>query len=166
MSKSGLFAHFGAKEDLQIAVLRAAQQGFSDTVLRPACTRPRGIERLRAIIQGWLSWSGGGPELPGGCVVLSAFHEFDDQPGPVRSQLLLIGQALQTMLARAVGQCLESGDLPPETDIAQVGFDLFGIVMAAHLQTRLFSDAAARDRAQSAIERLLRHPPLLPSPPA
>ena len=83
MSKSGVFAHFGSKEELQIAVMRESQQRFVDIVVRPALKAPRGIARLRAIFTNWLDWTERA-RLPGGCPMNAAANEFDDQPGPVR----------------------------------------------------------------------------------
>jgi AcrR family transcriptional regulator len=160
MSKSGLFAHFGSKEDLQIAVLDAAQSGFVDHVMRPACQEPRGLPRLRAITKRWLHWSGGGPDLKGGCVVLAAFHEFDDRPGPVRDALRLISQSLHSTLMRTARQTIDTGDLPPDTDAEQLSFELFGIIMSSHLHTRLAADPDAQNRALAALERLIAYPPI------
>lgn len=161
MSKSGLFAHFGAKEDLQIAVLDRAQQGFVERVMRPSIAKPRGMERLRAIFQGWLEWSGGGPTLKGSCVVLSAFQEFDDRPGPVRDHLMAIANNLRQTLRRSVLQTVESGELPANTDSHQFAFELFGIIMAAQLHQRVISDPATRQRALQALDRLIEHPPII-----
>jgi AcrR family transcriptional regulator len=86
MSKSGLFAHFGSKEELQLAVLREAQQRFAEVVLRPAFRQPRGLARLRAIVVNWLDWTRAA-NLPGGCVINAAAAEFDDQPGPLRDEV-------------------------------------------------------------------------------
>lgn len=163
MSKSGLFAHFGAKEELQIAVLKAAQDDFTDTVLKPAFLAPRGLARLRAVVTRWLAWSGGDEKI-GGCVILAASHEFDDRPGVVRDYLLLVETNLLHMLRRTAGHAIEAGELPPATDLDQFAFELFGMVMSSHFHTRLLRDPAAGSRAQAALERLIANPLLVPLP--
>ncbi|MBV8657414.1 MAG: TetR/AcrR family transcriptional regulator [Burkholderiales bacterium] len=162
MSKSGLFAHFGSKEELQIAVLEAAQDDFTDNVLKPAFTEPRGLTRLRAVMRGWLRWStGNGEEAAGGCVVLAASHEFDDRPGVVRDYLLLVETNLQTMLHRSIRHCIETGELPSETHVEQFAFELMGLVMSGHFHVRLMRDPRATPYALAALERLIATPPLL-----
>ena len=161
MSKSGLFAHFGSKEELQIAVLEAAQDDFTDNVLKPAFTEPRGLARLRAVMRGWLRWStGNGEEAAGGCVILAAGHEFDDRPGVVRDYLFLVETNLQTMLYRSIRQCIETGELPPETHVEQFAFELMGLVMSGHFHVRLMRDPRATPYALAALERLIAEPPL------
>jgi AcrR family transcriptional regulator len=164
MSKSGLFAHFGSKEDLQIAVLQTAQSLFGELVLRPAIAEAKGLGRLRAIVRRWLDWSGGGAELKGGCVVLAAFHEFDDRPGPVRDEVLLIAETLRQTLRRAIGQAVGSGELPGDLDVEQFSFELFGLVMASHLHVRLLGDLTATRRALAGFDRLIAAPPRLTTP--
>jgi AcrR family transcriptional regulator len=86
MSKSGVFAHFGSIEDLQIAVLRATRERFIDEVMKPAFAAPRGEPRLRALFERWLDW-GEGKLVAGGCPILAASWEFDDRTGPVRDEI-------------------------------------------------------------------------------
>jgi len=162
MSKSGLFAHFGSKEELQIAVLQAAQDDFAETVLKPAFAEPRGLARLRAVISRWVSWStGNGQEGAGGCVVLAASHEFDDRPGIVRDYLLVVETNMMAMLHRSIRQSIDTQELPLDTDVAQFAYELFGTVMSAHFHTRLLRDPQASTRALTAFERLISHPPTL-----
>src|SRR5262245_18016589 len=84
MSKSGLFAHFGSKEELQLLTLKQAQTLFRERVFSPALEEPRGLPRLRALFSNWLAWVEQNDELPGGCLMLAASAEYDDRPGPVR----------------------------------------------------------------------------------
>ena len=86
LSKSGLFAHFGSKEDLQLQTLRQAQLRFEETVFRPALKAPRGLPRLRALFVNWLGWIKHNDELPGGCLILAASVEYDDRPGPITTR--------------------------------------------------------------------------------
>lgn len=152
LSKSGVFAHFGSKEELQIAVLQRAQTSFIDEVMKPAFSAPRGVARIRALYEHWVRWSA----LSGGCPILAAAYEFDDRPGPVRDVLVESQHALRRALIRSVELCIECGDLAPDTDAALVAFQLDGLMMATHFDTRLLDDPHAVDRGRKALEALLR----------
>ncbi len=155
MSKSGLFAHFGSKEELQIAVVREGQQRFVDTVLRPALKAPRGLPRLRALFSNWLDWTSRA-RLPGGCPLNAAANEFDDQPGPVRDAVEAGLNEGRRLLANAVRMAVETGELRPDTDVDQVVFEFTGIELVTMQNQRLFRDKDAHRRAADAFERLLR----------
>ncbi|HET7042818.1 MAG TPA: TetR/AcrR family transcriptional regulator, partial [Gemmatimonadales bacterium] len=99
MSKSGLFAHFGSKEELQKQVLAAAAERFTAIVVRPALTAPRGLPRVRAMFEGWLRWERD-ESVPGGCVFTHAQAELDDKPGPVRDALAAWQRQWKEMLAK------------------------------------------------------------------
>jgi AcrR family transcriptional regulator len=154
LSKSGLFAHFGSKEDLQLATLRHSQERFERTVFRPALALPRGLPRLRALFENWLGWIAR-TERPGGCVILAASVEYDDRPGPVREALVAGQRELRGALAKAVRLAIEEGHLLPDTDPWQVVFELMGIVLAVHHDRGLFDDPRALDRARKAFDRLV-----------
>ncbi len=163
MSKSGVFAHFGSKEDLQIAVLKEAAERFASEVVRPALSAPRGIARLRAILQHWLNYSVASG-LPGGCLFIAAAAEFDDQPGPVRDFLQQQQCVWRQTLQKAIDLAIAAGELPVDTDVEQVGFELFALVLASHHDHRLLGERGALDRAFRGFERLVAHPPLRLSP--
>jgi AcrR family transcriptional regulator len=162
LSKSGLFAHFGSKEDLQLLTLKQAQRLFQDRVFSPALTEPPGLPRLRALFSGWLAWIAQNNELPGSCLMLSASSEYDDRPGAVR-ELLVAGQReLRGAVVKAIRLAIEEGHLAAGTDPWQLGFELFGIVLATQHDRRLLDDTRSVARAQNAIERLFeahRSPP-------
>ena len=155
MSKSGLFAHFGSKEEMQIAVLREGQQRFVDTVVRPALKSPRGIARLRAILTNWIDWTRRA-KLPGGCPMNAAANEFDDQPGPVRDAVEAGLADGRRLLANAVRLAIEAGELRPDTDVDQFVFEFSGIVLVTMQGQRLFREKDASQRALDAFERLVR----------
>ncbi|MDP3513469.1 MAG: TetR/AcrR family transcriptional regulator [Sulfuritalea sp.] len=155
MSKSGLFAHFGSKEELQLAVLRESQARFAEVVLRPALRLPRGLGRLRAMVINWLDWTRA-VNLPGGCVINAAALEFDDQPGPLRDEVRNSLLALRRTLAETVAKAVETGELRPDIDIEQFVFELNGIYQATQQNRRLFSDPDADHRALAAFDRLVR----------
>ena len=154
LSKSGLFAHFGSKEELQLATLKAAQERFVNKVFLPAMDAPRGLARMRALFRNWFDWLDSSGQ-PGGCVILAAAAEFDDRPGLVHDTLLAGQKELRGAIAKAVRLAIEAGELPAETDPWQLAFELFGIVLAAHHDRHLFDDPRATERGMKAIERLL-----------
>lgn len=154
MSKSGLFAHFGSREDLLLAVLAHGQAAFTRCVFQPAMKEPRGIPRLRAMFTNWLDWTESA-ELPGGCPMIGGAAEFDDKPGAVRD-MLAGGQRLWIeTLKRAVRQAIDEGQLPEKTDPEQFAFELFGIALVVHHHRRLLGYPKARSRALAALERLI-----------
>lgn len=154
MSKSGLFAHFGSKEELQVAVMEAARADFVDTVFRPAVKAARGEPRLRALFEGWLDWEAG-ERYPGGCPIFVAALEFDDRSGPVRDEVARILDEALRMLERAAELAVYTGHFRPDTDPTQVAFELHGILMSYHLQHRLFGRDDARDRARAAFDAVV-----------
>lgn len=154
MSKSGLFAHFGSREELLLAVLAHGQAQFGEVVFQPAMAKPRGLPRLRAMFVNWLDWTESA-ELPGGCPMIGGASEFDDKPGPVRN-LLAGGQRtwIET-LKRAVRQAVEEGQLARDTDPEQIAFEVFGIALVVHHHRRLLGYKKARERALIALDSLL-----------
>ncbi len=156
-SKSGLFAHFGSREDLLLAVLRYGQEEFTEVVLKPALAKPRGVPRLKAMFVNWLDWTESA-ELPGGCPMIGGAAEFDDKPGPVRDMLAAGQRAWIDTLRRATRQAIEEDQLAPETDPDQISFEMFGIALVVHHHRRLLGYQKARDRALAALDALLeRH---------
>lgn len=160
MSKSGLFAHFGSKEDLQRATLARAEALFQERVFQPAMAVPRGVRRLRALLDHWLRWVDGSDELPGGCLLLSAASEYDDRPGAIRDQLAEGQRQLRGAIAKAVQSAVHAGELPPAVDPWQFTFELYGIVLASYHERRLLGDTRSADRARIAFEHLLARPAL------
>jgi AcrR family transcriptional regulator len=155
LSKSGLFAHFGSKEELELEVLKAGAERFTEQVLRPAFAAPRGVPRLRKVFKNWLAWVTD-PAQPGGCFLLAAATELDDSEGPQRDFLASSQAALMTALAKAARFGVESGELRADLDGEQFAFELQGILMAYHHARRLLRDPKAEARAKAAFERLLQ----------
>jgi AcrR family transcriptional regulator len=157
MSKSGLFAHFGAKEALQRAVIDAAVARFTTHVTRPMLKSPRGLSRLQRFLELWLGWTRAA-DLPGGCPILIATTEFEERPGPVRDRLVEVHRDLLGLLARLTRDAMATGELAAETDPEQIAFEAHGIVQATYLRARLLDEADARDRAARAFAALIdRH---------
>lgn len=155
MSKSGLFAHFGSKENLQLAVLEEGVERFARQVLAPAFKEPRGEPRVRALFERWLDWEKGGRALPGGCVFIMAASEFDDRPGPVRERLVGYLEEWMANLERAAHLAVEAGHFRRDLDIGQFAHDFYAIILAHHHFNRLVRDARSTDRASRAFERLV-----------
>lgn len=152
VSKSGLFAHFGGKEQLQLATVEAAREIFVREVIEPAAGAEPGLLRLRATVEAWLSYFRR-DVFAGGCFFQAASLEFDGRPGPVRDRVIeIMGEwlALLEALARAAGPAVGS----PE----QLAFELNAIGMATNWQRQLLGDDAALDRAAKAFDRLLAAP--------
>ena len=154
MSKSGLFAHFGSREELLLAVLDHGQKEFVEVVLQPALDKPRGVPRLKAMFVNWLDWTESA-DLPGGCPMIGGAAEFDDKPGPVRDMLASGQRGWIDTLKRAVRQAVEEGQLAASTDPEQIAFEMFGIALVVHHHRRLLGYPKARVRALDALERLI-----------
>ncbi len=159
MSKSGLFAHFGSREDLQLSVLELAAQLYGEKVFVPVLKIERGLPRLRALFERWLDWtleSG----LPGGCIMISAAIEYDDRPGPIRDAAIANQHRGNAITQKAVRLAIEEGHLASRTDPEQISFEMLGIVLASHNHRRLLGDREARKRALTAFDELIsRHAP-------
>jgi AcrR family transcriptional regulator len=147
LSKSGLFAHFGSKQDLQLATVAAAGWRFRVAVLDPALEAPEGAPRLRAIADVYLRYLESGP-YSGGCFWASTSAEYDDRPGPVRDA---IAAALDFWLAELERQARIAGAAQPN----RLAFELYAVVMGANSRYRLSGDRRVYGYAREAIERLL-----------
>jgi AcrR family transcriptional regulator len=157
MSKSGLFAHFGSREDLQLAVLEHAAQRYGEMVFAPVLKIERGLPRLRALFERWLDWAIASG-LPGGCIMISAANEYDDRPGPIRDAVIANQHRGSAITQKAVRLAIEEGHLRADTDPEQISFELLGIVLATHNHRRLLGDKEARKRALIAFDQLIeRH---------
>lgn len=154
MSKSGLFAHFGSKEALQIAVLDEAEEKFIETVTKPAFQVPRGIARLRALFDRKLEW-GKSWAGRGGCIFLASAAEFDDQPGPVRDRVVEAHRKWHDVVAAAARSAVKAGDFPPDFDCEQFAHDFVAISLGYDHAWRLMRDPKAEARARAAFERLI-----------
>lgn len=155
MSKSGVFAHFGSREELQIAVIREYHRRFEEEVFFPSMREPRGIPRLRALFERWLRRVS--VEVDSGCIYISGAVEFDDRPGPVRDALVGMVRSWHDALERSIRIAIEDGQLRPDTDVPQMLFEMHGLVLALHHDARLMRLPGADQRARTAFERLVEH---------
>ena len=153
MSKSGVFAHFGSREELQISVIREYHQRFEQEVFFPAMQQPRGLPRLRAMFANWMQRTS--IELDSGCIYISGAVEFDDREGAVREALA--GSVLVWMAAmrRAIEQCKELGQLRAETDEQQMLFEIHGLILALHYEARFLHTPGSIARAHQGFDNIL-----------
>jgi AcrR family transcriptional regulator len=156
VSKSGLFAHFGSKEDLQVAVLTAATERFAQRVLQPSLKAPAGVRRIKALFDRWLSWASD-PASPGGCIFLAAATELDDQEGKPRDYLVGSQHELFAFLAKAARLGVEHGELRKDLDCEAFAFELHGIIITYNFARRLMRDRKAEARARASFDRMLAH---------
>jgi AcrR family transcriptional regulator len=155
MSKSGVFAHFGSREELQISVIREYHARFEDEVFRPSIREARGLPRLRALFERWVRRVS--MELDSGCIYISGAVEFDDRPGPVRDALADMVRAWQVALERAIGGAIEEGHLRADTDAGQMLFEIHGLILALHHDARFLRNKGVLERARTGFERILHH---------
>lgn len=155
MSKSGVFAHFGSRDELQIAVVREYHHKFEEEVFYPALREPRGLPRLRALFDNWVRRVA--VEIDSGCIYISGAVEFDDRPGPVRDALVTMVQTWQDALERAIRMAVEEGHLKPDTDPAQTLFEVHGLILALHHDARFLRRPGAVERATRAFRRVLEN---------
>ena len=154
LSKSGVIRHFPTKEDLQLAALAEARRVFRRTVWDPVAERPPGLARLRATMRSWLAYHEDCP-FPGGCFLAAASAEFDGQPGPVRDAVREDDAQWSAVLERDIDIAKRAGELPADTDVRQLGFELLAIALGVNYGVQLRGDAKAPTRGRRAVQRLL-----------
>ncbi|HEX4867377.1 MAG TPA: TetR/AcrR family transcriptional regulator [Acidimicrobiales bacterium] len=155
MSKSGLFAHFGSKEDLQLATIEHARQRYVDEVLSPALSEPAGIVRLQALCESFLSYVAR-DVFPGGCFFAATMAEYDGKPdGPVRDLVADCQEQWMGTLERTAARAREEGQLRPGCDPRQLAFELEAALLAANWYVHLHHDASFLDRARQAVHTRL-----------
>jgi len=153
MSKSGVFAHFGSREELQISVIRAHFESFYIHVFEPSMQADRGLPRVQALFANWMKRVS--VEVQSGCIFISGAVEFDDRPGPVRDALANSVNIWLAAVDRAVGQAREVGHLKPDTDPHQVAFEIHGLILALHFEARFLGLPGAVDRANIGFENII-----------
>lgn len=154
MSKSGLYAHFGSKLDLQLATIEAACGTFIEEVLRPAFAAPRGRERLLAACEAFLSHVER-RVFPGGCFFVAAASDVGTHPGPVRDAITAQQRSWDEVLERLATEAIELNELPPSTNPTQLAFELHALMAAANSTYILHGDAGVFERARVAIRERL-----------
>jgi AcrR family transcriptional regulator len=161
MSKSGVFAHFGSREELQMSVIREYHARFEEEVFYPSLREPRGLPRLEVMFRRWLARVS--IEIDSGCIYISGAVEFDDRPGPVRDALVGMVRTWHTGLERAITIAREEGHLRADTDARQMLFELHGLVLALHHDARFLRSPGAVQRAEQGFVHVLARYRALPS---
>jgi AcrR family transcriptional regulator len=151
MSKSGLYAHFDSKQDLQLATIAAAEDVFTAEVITPAMQAPEGLERLELLCERYLSYIEGGV-FPGGCFFASTAAEWDTRRGPVRDRVRAVLTSWDQLLEASVRAAQQLGELERDVDSRQLTFEINALLHEANGHYMLFREAAALDRARSAID--------------
>ena len=157
MSKSGLFAHFGSKEDVQLELLDEMLRRGAATFIEPAMRQPPGLRRLRMIVDGWFGWTTKAG-LQGGCPVAAGLFELDDVPleNPVRQRLLAMEEHWRNFLVKTAEETVAAGELHGDLDLEQFVWELCGIYLNHHVSYRFLRDPNANARADRAFEDLVR----------
>ena len=156
MSKSGVFAHFGSREELQISVVREYYARFEQEVFAPAMGLSRGLPRLRALFEHWMRYTSA--ELDSGCIFISGAVEFDDRPGAVRDALVAAVGAWMDAITRAIVQAREEGHFPPKADERQIAFEIHALILALHYEARFLQRSGSTERALRGFDNVLtRH---------
>jgi AcrR family transcriptional regulator len=150
MSKSGLFAHFGSKEELQLATVDHAAAMFVDEVIAPARAAPRGVARVWALCDRMVDYSER-QVFPGGCFFACTSFEFNNRPGPVRDRIKEMMHSWLSYLEHAVEQAQEAGELDPQLSAREVAFQLDAFAQSANAQFQLFRDERVFEEARRAI---------------
>jgi AcrR family transcriptional regulator len=149
ISKSGLFAHFGSKEELQCSAVEAAKDIFIEEVIAPATAR-QGLRRLRALCEHWFRYAET-RVFPGGCFFAAASLEFDDRPGKVRDRIVDLMKQWLLLLEQTVREAQTSGELKRDVNPRQLAFEIHALAMGANWRSRLFRDPAAFSTARRAV---------------
>jgi AcrR family transcriptional regulator len=153
MSKSGVFAHFGSREELQISVIREYHDRFEADVFYAAMQQPRGVPRLQALFDNWMVQTSA--EIDSGCIYISGAVEFDDRTGPVRDALARSVATWQTALRRAVELAQIEGHLSRASDAHQIAFEIHGLILALHYEARFLRNPSASERARRGFLHIL-----------
>ena len=162
-SKSGVFAHFGSREDLQIAVVREYYRRFETEVFAPAMRKPRGLPRVRALFENWMRHTSA--ELQSGCIFISGAVEFDDRPGPVRDALAEAVDAWIGAMTRAVAQACEEKHLAAGADPGQISFEIHALILALHYEARFMRRTGSMARARQGFANIIQRYGAPPSTP-
>jgi AcrR family transcriptional regulator len=158
MQKSSVFSLFGSKRELQLATLEAAIEQFKDEVWAPVADERPGLPRLLALCGSWLAYHER-EVMPGGCFLTTATIEYDARPGPLRDAIAATMKQWLGVLEREAAVAIEAGDLPGDTDPADVAFQLNALAAAASYGFQLWRDPAVFARARRSMRRVLTAPP-------
>ena len=152
MSKSGLFAHFQSKENLQVDILKHAGELFAQSVVIPSLLEKAGIPRIKALVNNWIAWS---TRMTGGCIFVSSSTEFSDRPGKVRDFILAQQESWIDSLRRIARSAIRVGDFREDVDCDQFAFEMYSLLLGFHYYDKLLNSTETRKRQSIALEQLL-----------
>jgi AcrR family transcriptional regulator len=152
MSKSGVFAHFESKENLEVEILKYAAELFAQAVVVPALKTEAGIPRIKAIVNNWIKLT---ENMTGGCIFVSTSTEFSNRPGKVRKTLLAQQEEWLDVLRKVAQSAIKVGDLRKDIDCDQFAFDLYSLLLGFYLYHELLQNSDTKKRQETALERLL-----------
>lgn len=155
MSKSGLFAHFDSKDNLQLLILKMAANHMTESVFFPAFKKKRGLPRIKAIFNNWITYLEDQDSLPGGRLLISASVELNDQPGPLRDYIKEVMNDLMNSLERAVEIACEEGHFRSDLDVKQFAYTWYSIVLGYHHYSRVMGDTHAKKKLKTAFNKLI-----------
>ena len=164
MSKSGVFAHFGSREELQISVIHEYFHQFEQEVFYPSLSVPRGLPRVEALFANWMKRVA--VEIQSGCIFISGAVEFDDRPGAVRDALASSVKTWLSAMHRAVMQAQEAGHLSADADASQMAFEIHGLILALHYEARFLNNPGSVARAHTGFGHVLQRYGRVGRPPA
>jgi AcrR family transcriptional regulator len=153
MSKSGVFAHFGSREELQVEVVRSYHQKFQEVVFAPALLKPKGLPRLNQMIGSWLKMSSGGDTSS--CFFISGAAEFDDCPGIVRDELLRSVEIWRSAIRRGIKESIAAGHLKKSVNVEVLLFQLYSIALGVHHDSRFLDNPKCLANANKLIKEIL-----------
>jgi AcrR family transcriptional regulator len=152
MSKSGLFAHFLSKENLQLEILKYAAKNFSENVIVPALKTEAGINRIKKLVNNWNDW---GSKISGGCILVSASTDFSERPGNIRTCLLNQQEEWIDCLKRIAQSAIRVGDFKEDIDCEQFAFELYSLLLGFYYYYRLLHDTEIKKRQEASLEQLI-----------
>ena len=154
MSKSGLFAHFQSKENLQVEILKHAGELFAQSVVIPSLLETAGIPRIKTLVNNWIAWS---TRMTGGCIFVSSSTEFSDRPGKIRDFILAQQESWIDSLRRMARSAIRVGDFREDVDCDQFAFEMYSLLLGFHYYDKLLNSAETRKRQSIALEQLLKN---------
>lgn len=154
MSKSGIFGHFQSKENLQIQIINFAVEHFTESVIVPSLKVTRGIPRIKAMVDNWISWGTGSA---GGCIFVLASNEFSNRPGAVREVLLVHQKAWLEGLAKLADSAKKADDFRQDVDISQFAFELYSLMLGFHYYHRMMKDTDIQKKQDRALTQLINN---------
>ena len=152
MSKSGLFAHFQSKENLQIQIMKYAGEIFSEEVVAPALMVQAGIPRIKALVDNWNKFAS---KMTGGCIFVATSAEFTDRPGKVRDFILEQQEEWIDSLRRMARSAIRVGDFREDIDCDQFAFELYSLLLGIHYYDKMLKDENTQKRQEAALDQLL-----------